>query len=340
MSVLVTADIHLTDTTATPRDAYRHQAMTTIADIAINGGYSIDTIIILGDLTEEKDNHGAWLTNKVVEHLSNFAHMCPVIVLMGNHDFLREGNPFFSFVNRIPGIHWIDKPIAMSVPSLGDNCLFLPHTRNYKRDWKDIKLSGHDQVFAHNTFTGASSEHGYELDGIPRAIFPDIRHYVISGDVHTPQRVDQITYVGAPYLIDFGDNFEPRVLLLREGHLPKSIPVPGPQKRLIEATSDLVLLENSKPPHPGDIVKMRITLKEGEYASWADIREYAREWVELAGATLYTIAPLVEKQTSQVRKQKRATPKTDEQILTSYSKRLDVDDRTLETGFTLMHKGG
>src|SRR5205814_1607714 len=91
-------------------------------------------------------------------------------------------------------------------------CLFLPHTNNYKRDWKGLDFSKYQWIFAHNTFQGANIG-PRRLEGIPTSIFPR-NAKVISGDIHVPQHFGPIEYVGAPYRIDFGDDYEPRVLFL------------------------------------------------------------------------------------------------------------------------------
>jgi DNA repair exonuclease SbcCD nuclease subunit len=232
MSALVIADLHLS---VKARDEYRFAAMQTIASLIEK--HKPRALIILGDLTEEKDYHPATLVNDVSDVIYSFAQLCPVYILMGNHDYTSADCPFFHFLRRIKNVHWITKVsrIDMTVWGLGD-CLFLPHTRDWKTDWAKLphleEVDDLDFVFAHNTFEGAESEHGKRLSGIPLEALPN-GIPVISGDIHTPQTIGQVTYVGSPYRVDFGDTFEPRALLLGRGGRMTTLPVTGTTKRLL-----------------------------------------------------------------------------------------------------------
>ena len=228
MKRLVTSDWQLCDN---PRDRYRTDFVVKTLPILIQK-YKPDQLLILGDLTEQKDNHPASLVNEVTDTLCSLASSfeIEIIVLQGNHDFLHNAHPFFAFLENWPRIHWIKQPEEF------DNCLYLPHTRNYKEDWKNIGFTKqYDYIFAHNIFTGVNAASGHALSGIPPTIFPKDA-LVISGDVHEPQTVadGRIIYVGSPCLTDFGDSYKPRVLLL-DGLDVKSIKVKGVQKRLIQA---------------------------------------------------------------------------------------------------------
>lgn len=209
------------------RDRYRTDfVVKTLPELV--GKHKPDQLLILGDVTEHKDQHPARLVNELVNALCDLAasHKLEIIVLQGNHDFLSNAHPFFAFLENFKGIRWIAKPEVL------DNCLYLPHTRDYKKDWKGIDFKGHDFIFAHNIFEGVKAN-GQKLSGIPTKIFPEDA-FVISGDVHEPQSFDCVTYVGSPFTTDYGDDYQGRVLLLK-GLKAKSIKVFGPQKRLVEA---------------------------------------------------------------------------------------------------------
>lgn len=225
MKRLVTSDWQLADNA---RDRYRTDfVVKTLPELV--GKHKPDQLLILGDVTEHKDQHPARLVNELVNALCDLAasHKLEIIVLQGNHDFLSNAHPFFAFLENFKGIRWIAKPEVL------DNCLYLPHTRDYKKDWKGIDFKGHDFIFAHNIFEGVKAN-GQKLSGIPTKIFPE-DSCCISGDVHEPQVIDdKIIYVGSPCLCDFGDNYQPRVLLL-DGLSIKSIKIKGIQKRLVEA---------------------------------------------------------------------------------------------------------
>jgi DNA repair exonuclease SbcCD nuclease subunit len=333
MSTLVTADLHLTDN---PRDSYRHDAMETLRNIAVE--QKANRVLLLGDLTEEKDRHGAWLVNRVVDHLYELSRICEVIVLTGNHDYLLADSPFYQFTRRIEGIRWINQPTRLEWRSLGA-CLFLPHTPNWQRDWEGVPLDDNDWVFAHQTFKGTVSDNGHVLEhGVPTNIFGKCQ--VIAGDVHTPQKVgNYITYVGAPYTVDFGDDYEPRVLML--GVTPKgysqvqSIPVPGAQKRLIEFDG---LLDVHKGANEGDIVKVRVKLKDNDYARWAEIRQDVKAVCEKLGLIVHMIQPVVEKQERRIAKQMARSRRADDYLLRQYVKSRGIDAATAKVGLALLQE--
>src|SRR5688572_5186840 len=226
--------------------------------------------MICGDLTDEKDHHPATLVNRVVDHIHELAKLCSVIIPKGNHDYTSlHTTPFFTFLKRIKNVSWINQP------EWWGTYLLLPHSPNPERDWKSLDFKKADLIFAHQTFTGAQSESGRELHGVPIP-FPK-GSTVISGDVHVPQKLGPVIYIGAPYTIDFGDDYEPRVLLIK-GQNITSVPVTGVQKRLVECRPEDLTSIKVKGINEGDIVKLRIEVDADAYAHWSDIRAVAYAW--------------------------------------------------------------
>lgn len=335
MTVLVTADLHLGDN---PRDAYRHHFMERLWDICYDQG-GVDEILILGDITEEKDRHGAWLVNKIVDHFYHLSGACSVTILRGNHDYIDINAPFFRFLKRLKNVRWIDKVTDNLTCNIG-KLLFLPHTRNYQKDWNGIKFDQFDWIFAHNTFEGADVGHGRKLNGIPTDMFPEDN--VISGDIHIPQTLGPVTYVGAPYTVDFGDDYKPRVLLINKHHEVKSIPVVGPMKRLVELESVADLFEKKawkSKLNEGDILKVRVQLPASEMPQWTEVRRGVLAWGEKNGYVIHTVQPVkIDTRMVTAAAKRRLTTRTDKQLLETYAKQRKVDDRTLETGLTIMEK--
>lgn len=348
--ILLTADLHLNDL---PRDAYRHTWMRDTLPSLLRK-HRVELLIILGDLTDSKDNHSAWLTNSIVDHLSALTKICPVIVEMGNHDYIQSDCPFFEFLGKIPELTWIGVPTGSAVirsaqSLLGRSALFLPHISNYKRDWLSIKgttveidFTSYDLFLTHQTYAGASIG-PRKLDGIPPSIFPRDA-LVISGDIHVPQEFDQIVYAGSPYTITFGETFIPRVLLLDPKTLKlKSVVSPGPQKRLIEFSSvDQFrrLLETAPPTdvHRGDILKIRVTLQPSQAPQWAPIRDEVREWAERNQFNVHLIQPQVDTAKTKSMVKRKTSNRTDEQLLETYAGARAVSEATLTTGMNLLKK--
>ena len=334
MPALVTADLHLSDN---PRDEYRFKAMRTIRQIMKKR--DVDLLIVLGDICESKNHHSAELVNAVVDEFAKFAKLAPVIVTKANHDYEKEDAPFWAFLRRIPNITYVGAPTDEKTlpnpphPSLG-RVLFLPHTPNFKRDWEKLKLEDYDVIFAHQTFKGAVNESGHEMDGVPLDIFSPWTR-IIAGDIHAPQTIGQLTYVGAPSIIDFGNDYEPRVLLM-DGKKTESIPVPGPQKRLIDTKDFESAKAAIKKLAAGDLVKVRLPFNPGGEHSWQEIKDEIRAWCEQHGLQLEKVEPILDK--SKTRKVRERSPKSDKELLTAYAKSRRIDEQRLKTGHWLLEK--
>lgn len=333
---LVTADWHLSDNI---RDDYRHAFIARLRTAAKDR--KVDWVLILGDLTEEKDRHSAWLVNSVVRHVALFAKICRVLILRGNHDYIDPDHPFYAFLSRIEGVTWVNAPTDLknlpSAPQMGlGSVLFLPHTSDYKRDWKGLKFSQYDWIFAHNTFSGAQVGHGQTMKGIPLDVFPDDA-CVVSGDIHVPQKLGPVTYVGAPYLVDFGDNYNPRVLLL-DGTKPKpmwSMSCEGPQKRLVQVRSVAELNKHDELAE-GDILKVRIVLESSQHAQWPELQKAVREWGVKHKMIVHAVQPVILESRAKAATRKSGAKKTDTQLLQEYGKARGMDDATVRTGLKLM----
>jgi hypothetical protein len=326
---LITSDLSLTDN---PRDEYRWEFLekTLPTFLRVEGARML---YVLGDLTEEKDNHGSWLVNRLCDAFYKLAQLADVAILRGNHDYQGSGFPFFSFLDMLESITFISEP--MSIPGT----LFLPHTTNYIRDWEPWKdtLRNYPLVFAHNTFQGAFAN-GVAIPGIPPSYFPSST-LIIAGDIHTPQTHGKVTYVGAPYTVDFGDDYKPRVLVIHEDPFRfESVPVPGVQKWLltVDANGDWKMGRGALPVGRG-IVKVRVLLERGDYAKWPEIRDRVRAMMEEKGLIVHAVEPVVQKQdkTSAASKSKRKT-ESDEELLNRYAKIHGIDEKTVKTGLEML----
>lgn len=285
--------------------------------------YKPDQLLMLGDLCEEKDQHPASLVNEIVEFFCSLAtEGCDIVILQGNHDFLHKEYPFFKFLENYKAIKWISKPTVM------EGCLYLPHTRNHKQDWKGVDFDGHDFIFAHNIFEGVKAN-GQSLSGISTSIFPD-SSCVIAGDVHEPQTLDVVTYVGSPFLTDFGDDFQPRVLLLDDLRI-KSIKVYGPQKRVIEVGVDGNVL-HAKNWNEGDIVKIKAHLEMKDVAEWDKKRSELINWTASQNLVLYTIVPIVAYDNGARARPVKGEKKSDDAYLQQFVKRNGIDEATAKAG--------
>lgn len=214
MKFLVVGDPHLT---ARAQDEYRWDLFRWLR-VQIKH-HKPDAVIILGDLTDKKDNHSSLLVNRLVRELRRLG--IDIYILEGNHDYIDPQHPFFGFLSDIPNIHFIKEPTRIDAGG-GMTALLLPHTRDTVVDWKKWRKEPTDVVaFMHQTVKYAKASNGQEMtEGVldrhaMKRYFGQM--LVVSGDIHVPQRVSKTIYVGTPYPVHFGDNFKCRVMLWDNG---------------------------------------------------------------------------------------------------------------------------
>lgn len=323
---IVTADLHRS---GNPRDRYRDRWFPQLITLARK--LRARRVIVLGDLTEQKDFHGSALTNRLVDDFAALAAECSVICLTGNHDYRASSPPFFSFLRRIENISWISEVTPWDLPDLG-NCLFIPHQRTVEA-WRDIREldSDWDWVFTHATFIGSRNEQGMVMEGVPVELVRG--HRVVAGDIHVPQTFGKITHVGAPYTVHFGDRFDPRVLRL-EGETMRSIPCEGPRKVLVEVDSLASLREQEV--NAGDLVKVRFRVAANDYDKWPDTRQKIAEWAGREDVILASVQPLAAVEKTKRDSQRPVAKRTDDDIIRAYCQRHRVGDKTLQTGLKIV----
>lgn len=275
---IISGDWHLTDRA---EDSYRWDVFAFLKRTADKTGAKF--LICLGDLTDLKDNHSSRLVNRLVDELRKLSEQMELWILVGNHDYVDSSEPFFRFLRGYERIHFIRKPTAKLIGP--KNVLFLPHTSRWRKAWRDVKLKGRDLIVLHQTFDGAFGDNGQELHGIPSRVFGRDRvgrAVVVSGDVHLPQEIGNITYCGSPHPITFGEEHEPRVLVW-DGHKIESFPRSTLKKRIIRvrSTSALQSAFDAEKLVEGDWVRIVLQLDRAEFADWEEHKAQARK---IAGA--------------------------------------------------------
>jgi hypothetical protein len=293
MTAIATADLHLNKM---PRDSHRWGLFKWLRGQVVKHG--VKEVLLLGDITDAKDHHGAELVNRLVSEVALLSSLTRVVVLRGNHDGIDPDRPFFVFMNHLPQVEFITKPLTLDL-SIGSS-LFLPCTDDYAHDWAGldknecnlVDLKSVPWIFTHVSFDGCLSENGTRMGGVPPSFFNAYKGRIISGDIHQPQTLGRnITYIGAPYHVRFGDAYEPRVLMLHEGGELMALHFPTKRKYVIEARSEKQLdtqLGRLK-PKPGDQVDVRIYLRRSELPEWPKMR--MRIHVKLESLKLEVFGP-------------------------------------------------
>ena len=263
MNWLLTTDLHLSDR---PRDIYRFGLFDWIKKQ--QSKHKVDATFFLGDTTESKDRHSSTLVNRIVEELLKLTP--PVFILRGYHDGTSPDNPYFKFLSSIPGLTFIANPTFMHKYEIA----MLPHCRTQdelKTACKHMPANP-KAVFLHQTFTGAIAETGVALAGLDYAPVQALKPWLggYSGDVHVPQRQGGLIYVGAPYHVRFGDQFEPRCLLIKGGG-KHDLRFDCPRKYSL-TIHDADDITNNAKLKKGDQIKVTVELTREELVEWQDNR--------------------------------------------------------------------
>lgn len=264
MKVLLISDLHFS---SRPQDQHFWDLFNQVIAYIIPN--KIDAVFILGDLTTAKDNHAADLVNNLVNNLTNLAKLTKVFILRGNHDGIDAERPYFEFLKHIPNISYL-KDISSA---LGIMC--LPHSRNPKEDWKGLNFTN-TIVFAHVTVDGAFAESGIKMvSDISSEVFKGAR-LVFSGDIHAPQDLKYLTYVGAPYNIRFNDNFQGGGIVLdTDTDTWKRITFDFPRRYTLDITdvSDFYKKLESLNPRADDQFKVRLNITNENMGDWRKIQD-------------------------------------------------------------------
>lgn len=272
MRVLVTADLHLTNR---PLDNYRWEFFQWLRE------QRFETLVILGDLVDDKDFHCSTFVNRVVEELVTLTEAGhEVHLLMGNHDYSCPESPFFEFIKHYPGCYYHATPQIWELGNM--RWAFYPHSREPERYQADMCRGedvGVDFTLCHQMFRGAVSERGKRLDGWQPGSLVGAGK-IFAGDVHVPQVVGQVEYVGAPYPIHFGDDYEPHVVLVNsEGRTWSYLEPPHLQKIVLEV-NDPSQIEFAANWRAGDQVKVVLKIGRSDFGRWEHYRKQVRRICE------------------------------------------------------------
>jgi len=333
--MLITSDLHLT---SNENDSYRLGILLWLAQKAKD--LDVNTVFILGDLTDKKDNHPSSLVNRIVSDLKTIANRVEnVVILKGNHDYIDPENPFFKFLSNIDKISFIVSPSIMTIGR--KKILLLPHSQNPYKEWGTIDMSGFDLILMHQTIKGAIASNGMRMDGYRQDLFSRANCRIISGDIHVPQVLGRIEYVGSPYRIKFGDNFTPRLIHIDHRDFTSTdLYFPCLSKHVIEISSPEEL-ESIDFLNKGDQVKIRMFLGRHDYHKWPEYRDRVRRYCGSIGMSTCSIelvsdANMIEGETPS---EEDLTKKQDDEVLVAYCEYKNVPDFYVRRGLEIIGDG-
>jgi Calcineurin-like phosphoesterase len=327
MVPLLLTDLHLDDN---PDNEYRWLIIEQVLQAIIQ--HRVDVVFILGDTVDRKDHHSAAFVNRLIPELLKLAARAAVVILRGNHDTPLHGPAFWEFLGYIEGLSYVTQPMPWH---LFDNdkpdLLLLPFAADPKEAWHGIRMSQYRALFMHATVSGAVVENGIVMENSKFPILPrSCRIY--SGDVHVPQTVGNITYVGAPHPIKFGDKYPCRMLLLDEHFgIKLELPLHSLRKVMLDISS-VEELRHLRLRH-GDQVKIRFKCAADNVAKWGAVESTIAQWAADHGVIIAGTEILVDS----LHDGRAADPEQPpEQILRDYAAHEAVPEELLAVGLTLL----
>lgn len=327
MTWLISSDLHLTDR---PRDAYRFGIFKWLS--RMQRLYGITATFLLGDLTDQKDKHSSALVNALVDGMTELHP--PVYVLMGNHDFIDPANPFFRFLSCVEGLHFVTEPTWVEEHRVA----LIPHQPDqaaFDRACEIIQPKA-KAVLCHATFDGAIAETGARLTGLRASLVSQMapQATLIAGDIHRPQQLAcGVTYVGAPYAVRFGDDYTPRVLLIKGGK-EQNLYFEAPRKWALTVRDEDDILHNED-LRSGDQVRLTIELAREEAVEHAAHKQRVLAACKKVGLEVYGVELRIN--TSQRRERgKVGAVKSPEEVLTAFCQAENVASNIKKVGQELL----
>lgn len=273
LPALLFSDPHFT---SNPRDEYRWGLWKWIREENRDGCFK--TLVIAGDLTDAKDYHSSTLVNRLTnEIVQTSALFEELIILRGNHDYLKDGHAFFSFLNLHHKIRFVTQPYETS--DAGPPTLFLPHVKNPAQAWAGMDFSHYDYLFLHQTVKGSKASNGQIMDGEELPKLSAMKVY--SGDIHVPQIIGPVEYIGSPYPVHYGDKYRPRCIELDRNGKAHDLHYETIARWSITVSSLSMLKRLAT--EPGDQIKLKIKLAQAEKHEWSKLRREAAEWLKSQG---------------------------------------------------------
>lgn len=331
MNALIISDLHLTER---KQDSYRWAVFDSARQVIKTN--KIANLYILGDLLDKKDRHPAELVNQLVEEIHLCTKLSEVTILKGNHDYLKPQSPFLEFIKHLENVIWIDSPYR------NGRVLWLPHSRNPEEEWKEVDFEDVDYLFMHQSIIGSKASNAFEMNNGLNLNWLTSRTdaKIYSGDIHVPQKIGPLTYIGTQHPIAFGDDYQSRMLWLN-GKSETSIPVQTIQRLILKITTtkDLERFKTNKQLVKGDQIKVRVLLGLKELSQWTGTKQLVKEWcqyneIELFDITLERIEDLsIEDETKTARKFDTISPQA---AFKSFVQAEKLDPFLIQTGQELL----
>lgn len=217
---------------------------------------SHDRVIVLGDLFDSF----ALIRSEVLSLWNHFVRNadCEIVMIVGNHDYAgQEGgtHALEAFRNEDGGTF-----VVSDLMEIG-GMYFLPFRRDIKQFEEEAKSVPQGKLlFCHQSFNGCQFGNGfYDPHGADPNAVSHLKG-VISGHIHTSQKIQNIWYPGSPFQHSFGEANESKFVFSIE-YTPEGYKIAAqhdlemPRYIEIQADSVSALLDNLPVPKAQDSYK-------------------------------------------------------------------------------------
>jgi len=169
-----------------------------------------DIIVLLGDLFDNRNVIPINILNYAQNLIENLSTICPVHILIGNHDLYTKSTNDINTVKLykyIPNVFVYEN--SERIEFMGKSILMMPWVEKKNDQIKILKeFSGCDYLFCHSDLNGAkmhlNSVAHKNLDKIDIEEFSGYKN-VYSGHIHVHQRNKNFTFVGSIHEMDRND---------------------------------------------------------------------------------------------------------------------------------------
>lgn len=169
-----------------------------------------DRVLMLGDLYHNRDSINVKVLNRVVSIIRDIADVCPVDVLIGNHDCFNHSDTEItssSSIRYVPNVTLYDEITEVQLGS--KKAVYMPWTHSKSATLDALgQYEDKDLLFCHSDLSGCRTQ--VSPTRPPGRNIPTIDDFkrfkkVYSGHIHIRQTMGNFTFVGAPYHMDRND---------------------------------------------------------------------------------------------------------------------------------------
>jgi metallophosphoesterase superfamily enzyme len=241
-----------------------------------------DIIIILGDLLHTHEKIHVTPLNKAYHFIDIMRKYAKTFVLVGNHDAINNqifltNNHWMNGMKKWKNVVIVDTVIHETIKNIHlVFCPYVPPSRFQEalntndQDWKSA-----DCIFAHQEFYGCKMGAITSVDGDK---WPDDYPNVISGHIHSNQKIQSnIYYCGSSMQHAFGESDKNIIPIITwenndKNYILNEVDLNLPRKKIIY--TDITEIDNIKPQHSGDKIKISISGNIDEFKAFKKTKHY------------------------------------------------------------------